>query len=171
MNYRHRVVFTHGLFDAGNPVLAEELAEDNRGPVRVLAFVDEGLLRNDEDLMEAIETYATAHKDVIELVARPVVLPGGEACKNEWRLVESVWDEINRYGLCRHSYVVAIGGGAFLDMVGFGAATAHRGIRLVRVPTTTLSQGDGGVGVKNGVNQFGKKKLGRHFFSAACGDK
>ncbi len=36
-------------------------------------------------------------------------------------------------------------------------ATAHRGIRHVRFPTTTLSQGDGGVGVKNGVNYFGKK--------------
>jgi 3-dehydroquinate synthase len=53
--------------------------------------------------------------------------------------------------------VIAIGGGAFLDLAGFGAATAHRGIRLLRMPTTTLSQGDGGVGVKNGVNFFGKK--------------
>jgi len=41
--------------------------------------------------------------------------------------------------------------------VGFAASTAHRGIRLVRLPTTTLSQGDGGIGVKNGVNFFGKK--------------
>lgn len=39
----------------------------------------------------------------------------------------------------------------------FAASTAHRGIRHVRFPTTTLSQGDGGVGVKNGVNYFGKK--------------
>ncbi|GAG25533.1 unnamed protein product, partial [marine sediment metagenome] len=46
---------------------------------------------------------------------------------------------------------------AFLDLVGFAASTAHRGIRHIRVPTTTLSQGDGGVGVKNGVNYFGKK--------------
>jgi 3-dehydroquinate synthase len=53
--------------------------------------------------------------------------------------------------------VIAIGGGAVLDLVGFAAATAHRGIRLVRMPTTTLSQADGGVGVKNGVNHFGKK--------------
>ena len=50
-----------------------------------------------------------------------------------------------------------IGGGAVLDLVCFAAATAHRGIRHVRFPTTTLSQGDGGVGVKNGVNYFGKK--------------
>ena len=44
-----------------------------------------------------------------------------------------------------------------LDAVGFAAAIAHRGIRLVRLPTTTLAQADSGVGVKNGVNLFGKK--------------
>ena len=59
--------------------------------------------------------------------------------------------------MCRHSYVIVIGGGAALDLVGFAASTAHRGVRLIRFPTTTLSQGDGGVGVKNGVNYFGKK--------------
>jgi 3-dehydroquinate synthase len=52
-----------------------------------------------------------------------------------------------------------VGGGALLDMVGLAAATAHRGIRHVRVPTTTLSQDDSGVGVKNGINAFGKKNF------------
>jgi 3-dehydroquinate synthase len=41
--------------------------------------------------------------------------------------------------------------------VGFAAAIAHRGIRLVRLPTTTLAQADSGIGVKNSVNLFGKK--------------
>ena len=71
-----------------------------------------------------------------------------------WR---KIWELLNRYSMCRHSYVIVIGGGAALDLVGFAASTAHRGVRLVRFPTTTLSQGDGGVGVKNGVNYFGKK--------------
>jgi 3-dehydroquinate synthase len=52
---------------------------------------------------------------------------------------------------------VVIGGGAVLDAVGFAAAIAHRGLRLVRLPTSTLAQGDSGVGVKNGVNLFQKK--------------
>ena len=52
-----------------------------------------------------------------------------------------------------------IGGGAVLDAVGFAAAIAHRGLRLVRLPTTTLGQADSGVGVKNGVNAFGKKNF------------
>jgi 3-dehydroquinate synthase len=53
--------------------------------------------------------------------------------------------------------VISIGGGAFLDAVGYAVATAHRGLRLVRFPTTTLSQDDSGVGVKNAINAFGKK--------------
>ncbi|MFN5639251.1 MAG: 3-dehydroquinate synthase, partial [Akkermansiaceae bacterium] len=40
---------------------------------------------------------------------------------------------------------------------GYAVATAHRGLRLVRFPTTTLSQDDSGVGVKNAINAFGKK--------------
>jgi 3-dehydroquinate synthase len=60
-------------------------------------------------------------------------------------------------GLCRHSYVIGIGGGALLDAVGFGAALVHRGLRHIRMPTTTLSQGDSGVGVKNGINLEGVK--------------
>jgi 3-dehydroquinate synthase len=63
----------------------------------------------------------------------------------------------HEFGIDRHSYIVAIGGGAVLDMVGFAAAISHRGIRLVRVPTTVLSQNDSGVGVKNSINYFGKK--------------
>ena len=57
----------------------------------------------------------------------------------------------------RHSYVIAVGGGAMLDAVGLAAATAHRGVRLVRVPTTVLAQNDSGVGVKNAVNLKGVK--------------
>jgi 3-dehydroquinate synthase len=52
-----------------------------------------------------------------------------------------------------------VGGGALLDVVGLAAATAHRGVRHVRIPTTTLSQADSGVGVKNGINAFGKKNF------------
>src|SRR5207244_13564199 len=42
---------------------------------------------------------------------------------------------------------------------GLAAATAHRGCRHLRIPTTTLSQADSGVGVKNGINAFGKKNF------------
>jgi len=44
-----------------------------------------------------------------------------------------------------------------LDAAGYAAAIAHRGVRLIRVPTTTLAQADSCVAVKCGVNGFGKK--------------
>jgi 3-dehydroquinate synthase len=44
-------------------------------------------------------------------------------------------------------------------MAGYAAATAHRGVRLIRLPSTVLSQNDSGVGVKNGINAFGKKNF------------
>src|SRR5574337_1133064 len=59
----------------------------------------------------------------------------------------------------RHAFVVGIGGGAVLDLVGYAAASFHRGVRHVRVPTTVLAQNDSGIGVKNGVNAFGTKNL------------
>ena len=86
-------------------------------------------------------------------------MPGGEAAKNTPSLVEQIHSHIERVGLCRHSYVLAIGGGSVLDMVGYAAATAHRGVRLLRVPTTVLAQNDSGVGVKNGINAFNKKNF------------
>ena len=159
LEYQHRVVFTHGAFDAANATLRDLVADaaDLRGPAKVLVFVDAGLLEVDAGLEQRIEEYFGRHSSVVELVSAPVVLAGGEACKNEWTLVDKIWQAINFHKICRHSYVIALGGGAFQDLVGFGAATAHRGIRMIRMPTTTLSQGDGGVGVKNGVNYFGKK--------------
>jgi 3-dehydroquinate synthase len=151
LSYQHRVVFTRGALAAGNRDLLGVLSG------KVMVFIDEGLARQRPGVVDEVSAFFHRHADVVTLVGRPVVIEGGEACKNDWRLVERLWDRINDAGLDRHSTMLAIGGGAFLDLVGLAAATAHRGIRLVRMPTTTLSQADGGVGVKNGVNRFAKK--------------
>src|SRR5262249_12019431 len=118
---------------------------------------DRGVLRGHRGLIAAIQRYCAAFPEVLTLVKPPLVLPGGERVKNLPRYIREILRAINDGGLCRHSYVVAIGGGAIVDVAGYAAATAHRGIRLVRIPTTVLSQDDSGVGVKNGVNAFGKK--------------
>jgi 3-dehydroquinate synthase len=155
----HRVFFTEGVFDAAQTLLRDVLcpAEPGSGRVRrVLIVVEETVAAGQPTLEADIHAWFAA-QDGLLVLADLRVIPGGEPCKNEWPLVEQLWSAINQAGIDRHSYVIAIGGGALLDLVGFAAATAHRGIRLVRMPTTTLSQGDGGVGVKNGVNQFGKK--------------
>jgi 3-dehydroquinate synthase len=93
------------------------------------------------------------------LLAHPEVVPGGEHVKNDPALVTRLQQRLVDSAIDRHSFVVGIGGGAFLDMIGFVAATTHRGMRHIRVPTTVLAQNDSGVGVKNGVNAFGMKNL------------
>ncbi len=151
LTWCHQILFTRGAFSSENPLLGDLLDGLEGRATKVLVFYDDQL-----ELGNSVETYF-AERSALALVAAPLALPGGEAAKNDWGLVESIWEAIHDHQLCRHSYVIGIGGGAILDLVGFAAATAHRGIRHVRMPTTTLSQGDGGVGVKNGVNYFAKK--------------
>ena len=155
----HRVFFTEGVFDPAQTLLRDVLcpaeAEANRVR-RVLIVLEKAVAAGQPGLEAAIRAWFAA-QDGLLVLAGLRIISGGEPCKNDWPLVEELWAAINDAGIDRHSYVIAIGGGAVLDLVGFAAATAHRGIRLVRMPTTTLSQADGGVGVKNGVNHFGKK--------------
>lgn len=155
----HRVRFTRDAFDLTNLALADVFEGDPAAPPKVLVAVDQGMVEALPDLQSKIESYFAHHADTLpKLVGfRPVV--GGERCKNDLSQLESFLGEIDRAHLDRHSYILVIGGGAVLDMVGFAAAIAHRGIRLVRMPTTTLAQADSGVGVKNGVNMFNKKNF------------
>lgn len=157
--HTQRVIFTRDVFHHANATLRDLLSAAKEGSrvTRALVFIDSQVNDTRPALLSDLECYAANHSDVFELSGPPVVITGGEACKNNFSLVEKCWAAINDAALDRHSFVFIIGGGAVLDMVCFAASTAHRGIRHVRFPTTTLSQGDGGVGVKNGVNYFGKK--------------
>lgn len=151
----HRLRFTRDALDPANRTLADVLPADGRPRARALFFVDSGVAEARPDLPERIGAYAAAHG--IELGGPVRTVVGGEACKNDPALPDELVSAIHDAGLCRRSYAVAIGGGAVLDTVGFAAAVAHRGVRLVRLPTTTLAQDDAGLGVKCGVNRFGKK--------------
>ena len=158
LEYAHRILFTRDVFAPANTTIRDLLLLDHPNKVpRVLIFADDQVMTANPGLRAEIRNYARAHAEVLDLAGEVVVLQGGEPCKNDFSLVQHCWQAINEAMLDRHSYVFVIGGGAALDLVCFAASTAHRGIRHVRLPTTTLSQGDGGVGVKNGVNFFGKK--------------
>lgn len=160
VSFRHRVLFTRNVFDPGNRALNEVLVNgENRDRHNVLVVLDESLAVAQPDLTRKIEAYFAAFADSLKLVCPPMIMEGGERVKNSYFHVSEVHSHIDRYHIDRHSYVIAVGGGAILDMVGLAAATAHRGCRQVRIPTTTLSQDDSGVGVKNGINAFGKKNF------------
>lgn len=156
--FDYRIYWTRAVFSPGNPLLAQVLSETSRRlPVKAVACLDDGLVARQPDLPARIGGWFTANPQVATLVQPPAILPGGEAGKNEWRRVEHVWELIRDGHICRHSFVLAVGGGALLDLVGFAAATAHRGVKLIRLPTTSLAQADSGVGVKNAVNVFRRK--------------
>ena len=151
------VVFTRDAFDPANPALDDVLSRSGNGPHRVGVVLDAGLAAADPGLTDRVQGYCAAHAATITLVASPLVVTGGEAAKADLAVVEAVWKLTYEARLCRQSFLVVVGGGAVLDAAGFAAATAHRGVRLVRMPSTALSQNDAGVGVKNGVNAFGRK--------------
>jgi len=157
--FRYPVHFTRGVFDPANPILAEVMRRADDTVPRTLVYLDSGLVAAHGYLPDAIHAYAARQADAMRLEAEPRVLPGGEAVKDGWQFALKVVDEIVEHRLCRHSFVVAAGGGAFLDVVGLAASLVHRGVRLIRLPSTTLAQGDGGVGVKNGIDADGTKNL------------
>ena len=159
VSFRYDVRFTTGIFSVGNPLLAQTIVAEGEGTKRAIAIVDSGLIEHHPHLLAQITDYIDFYGQVVTLAADPIVVPGGEAAKNDPQLLTQIHEVINNVGLCRHSYVLAIGGGAVLDMVGYAAATAHRGVRLIRIPTTALAQNDSAVGVKNGINAFGKKNF------------
>ena len=155
-----RVYFTRNVFAPANPLLREVLTQDKNDRIHgVLLILDESLAQVRPEIIPEIEAYFAAGSERLKLVCPPMVIEGGERTKNSYFHVSEIHSHIDRYHIDRHSYVIAVGGGALLDMVGLAASTAHRGMRHVRIPTTTLSQADSGVGVKNGINAFGKKNF------------
>ena len=160
VRYDYPVHFTEHLFARDNPVFVQSIVR--REPTkrhRVVVFVDANVAASWPALVHDIAAYAEVHAESLELVGRPEVVAGGEQVKNDPALVTSLQRRLVELNIDRHAFVVGIGGGAFLDLIGFVAATTHRGIRHIRVPTTVLGQNDSGVGVKNGINAFGMKNL------------
>ena len=154
--FTHRVRFTADVLGADAPALLDVLHADGR-PARVLFLLDAGVAAGAPGLPGRLLDFADRHRDRIALAGPVALVPGGERCKNDPAVLDDLLSRFNALDLDRRNYVVAVGGGAVLDAVGFAAAVAHRGIRLVRLPSTTLAQDDSGIGVKNAVNLFGKK--------------
>ena len=160
VQFTYGVHFTEGLFKPGNKTLINVLQQDRSTASRKMLFVvDSGVAAANPLLLQEIAAYAAQHTNEIRLVAEPILIHGGEDAKNDPALLTQLVEAVNTFGVCRHSYLIAIGGGALLDLAGFAAAIAHRGIRHVRIPTTVLAQNDSGVGVKNGINSFNKKNF------------
>lgn len=158
--YSFNIIFTQSLFSPENKDFISFLSNygDTSFQKKILFLVDSGVEEKHKALTENINAYFKGQNQLI-LADEIIILPGGELVKNDPQYLEKTLLAINKYGIDRHSFVAAIGGGAFLDMVGYASTIAHRGVKHIRIPTTVLSQNDSGVGVKNGVNFLGKKNF------------
>jgi len=159
VKFDYRVYFTSALFNLSNTILEDFFIQKKTSPSQKIFFVvDQNVANAHPHLIEEIFSYFKKYKTVL-LLDNILITPGGEAAKNDLGLFNKIVEAVNSYNIDRHSYIAAIGGGSVLDVAGYAAAVSHRGIRHIRIPTTTLSQNDSGVGVKNGINYFNKKNF------------
>ncbi|WP_133578143.1 3-dehydroquinate synthase [Pedobacter metabolipauper] len=178
VKFEYKIFFTTSLFDPNNTTLSTFFRERlespqhqepgtsgiphqvySSEPLRKICFViDDGVAATHPNLENEIRTYFKQHNET-QLISEILIIPGGEAAKNDTKLFDQLVDAVNVHKIDRHSYIAAIGGGAVLDLVGYAAAVSHRGIKHIRIPTTVLSQNDSGIGVKNGINYQGKKNF------------
>ena len=155
--YTHRLRFTDNVLGVEQQTLADLLEPSGDSPARVQFWLDQNLSDANPEIKLRLKRFSDSAPDRIKRVGNIQLAPGGEEIKNDIEVLEKMLKVFNASDLDRRSYVVVIGGGAVLDTVGFAAGIAHRGIRLIRLPSTTLAQADSGLGVKNGVNLFRKK--------------
>jgi 3-dehydroquinate synthase len=155
--FRHQLRFTGDVLGVDSDGFADLLESSESRTPRVQFWLDEHVANANPDLRQRLHSFSRKYSNRFQVIGNPQVVPGGEAVKNDIHILERILKVLNEADMDRRSYVVVIGGGAVMDAVGFATAIAHRGLRLIRIPTTTLAQADSGVGVKNGVNLFQKK--------------
>jgi 3-dehydroquinate synthase len=150
------VVFTDHVFSPDNAALHSVLHRlKETGATRAILYIDAGAESAAPGLASSADAWCRTWR--VALAAPPRVIPGGEQIKNDWPAVHALTLEMLKNRLDRHAFVIIAGGGALLDAAGFAASLVHRGLRVIRIPTTALAQCDGGIGVKTGVNLAGAK--------------
>lgn len=160
IRYEYPVYFSKDIFSDENELLASVIKRYNEDRIhKLMVFIDDGVVKSFPDLIENIREYFKKRSDKFNLIEEIVVLTGGEKAKGNWNAAQKTIEKIAEHHICRQSFVIAIGGGSILDIVGFAASLVHRGVRLIRIPTTVLSQNDAGIGVKNGLDGYGVKNL------------
>ena len=159
VRFEYKVFFTEHLFSKTNGAFKDFLNSQRTDTNKKILFViDEGVSDHHPLLENDIRKYFSDVKG-FTLIDKFITIEGGEQAKNSEHLFYKLVDAVDEFGIDRHSYIAAIGGGSILDLVGYAAAVSHRGIRHIRIPTTVLSQNDSGVGVKNGINYAFKKNF------------
>jgi len=154
------VLFTRKAFSPADPLLAKTIDRlDEKRRHRVMVCLDEGAAKAWPRAETIIRSYFKAHSTILELAGPIELVAGGERAKQDLTAVTRLIKRMAARNLDRQSVVLIIGGGSVLDMVGLAASLVHRGLRVIRMPTTVAGQNDVGVGVKTGIDLFGTKNF------------
>ena len=116
------------------------------------------------------ELVAAGHlKTLVDAESVPtyVIEPAGEVSKYIQTVVEIV-EMMEKNFLGRDTIIVALGGGVVGDIAGFAGAIFKRGVPVVQIPTTTVSQADSSVGGKTGVDSSVSKNAFGAFWQPAA---
>jgi 3-dehydroquinate synthase len=164
VSFDYPVYFSRDIFHPENPLLASVVdRRDELRRHRLKVFIDSGIVESMEDFPQSVREYMESRPESLKMEGAMEIVPGGARAKRDRNLVRHIMKSMADSHLCRQSYVLAIGGGSVLDMVGLAASLVHRGVRLIRAPSTVLAQNDAGVGVKNGIDDYGMKNFAGTF--------
>src|SRR5690606_9318264 len=119
------------IFDLKNTILSDLISPKEGRKIKAAFVIDSGVKENNPLLLAEIKQYFKPLEDRITLT-EPLVIQGGEESKNDLKEFQKVLSLVNEEGIDRQSYIIAVGGGAILDMVGFAASIAHRGVKHIR---------------------------------------
>ena len=159
VKFDYTLYFTENLFSLKNSLFFDIMnSYDKKNKIKTLFVIDNGVYNSHDKIKYEIKNYCSKFSNKIEL-KKILIFNGGEIEKNNKNNLEKILKSINDENICRHSFIIVIGGGAIIDMVGYASTIAHRGVKLIRIPTTVLAQNDAAVGVKNSINEFGKKNF------------
>lgn len=159
IKYQYNILFTNNMFDIKNETLFKVIQTQKNKNKKIIIFIDKTVSKLHKDIHNKIIKYFIHFNINNNLVCQPILIPGGERLKNRYLYLKIFYKLIEQYKICRQSFIIAIGGGTIQDFLGYLASTAHRGVKLIRIPTTVLSQDDSGIGVKNGINYNNKKNF------------
>ncbi len=145
-NQPYPVYIGKGVFEKLGTLMKRHLK-----PEGLFCLVDENVMRL---YRTEIEKAVSGVRHIITKVS------AGEGSKSQKKF-EQVLSKMISSGMNRQWACVAIGGGVTGDLSGFAAGVFMRGIPVVQVPTTLLSQVDAGIGGKTGINhERGKNLIG-----------